>query len=219
MTVAGDAYPWAAAIADRARTSGLELTTEAVAALSAHVRAVLVANERLHLTTITDPAEFLERHLGESLDGAALLDASAHGVLVDLGSGNGYPGLPIAIARPRLTPVLVEASRRKAAFLREALATVSRPDGTVLERHVVRAADLDDLPEIDVLTTRAMGDWERVVPRLASKLSAGGAVLLFTTTASERVLARVAWRRLEIVARHPLPGQDRALVLKLLKIL
>ena len=106
-----------AAVAARAHRAGLSLAPEAVAALVAHAHAVLAADPRLHLTAVKDPAEFLERHIGESLEGAALLPPSVSGVLLDVGSGNGYPGVPLGLARPGLRVVLVEASQRKANFL------------------------------------------------------------------------------------------------------
>src|SRR6185436_5060404 len=110
---------------------------------------------------ITQAEAFFERHLGEAFEGAALLPASIRGVLLDLGSGNGYPGIPLAVVRPQLVPVLAEASTKKAAFLREALVSAGLEHGRVLEARVSRTVDLGDLPPIAVLATRAMGGWER----------------------------------------------------------
>ena len=61
------------AIAGRARLAGVELGDAAVRALSAHARAVIANNAELHLTSVVEPAAFLEGHLGESLEGASLL--------------------------------------------------------------------------------------------------------------------------------------------------
>jgi 16S rRNA (guanine527-N7)-methyltransferase len=203
------------AIAERGRAAGVDLSDEAARSLAAHARAVLAANERLHLTAVTEPAAFLERHIGEALEGAALLAPTCTGVLVDLGSGNGYPGIPIAVARPGLAPVLVESSAKKAAFLREALRIVNCPRGEVHEGAVVRAADLGGTPPIDVLVTRAMGGWERIVPKLGSRLAPGGVVLLWSTSETDAVVERVAWRRFEIVTRLKLLGRDRSMLYKL----
>jgi len=212
VTGASAAFPWEAAIADRARHAGLSLPGEAVRALAAHARAVLDANARLHLTAITEPDEFVERHVGESLEGAALIPETLRGTLLDLGSGNGYPGIPIAIARPSLQPVLVESSAKKSSFLRDALIAAGRPDGVVLTRHVTRASDIEEIEAIAVLATRAMGDWERIVPRLASRLASGGIVLAWTTTASDAVFARTAWKRLRRSRTMPLTGRERSVL-------
>ena len=91
-----------ARIRARASDCGIDLTDAAVEALADHARAVLRENEQLHLTTITEPEEFVERHLGESFEGAAMLPPDIEGQFLDVGSGNGYPGLVLGAARPGL---------------------------------------------------------------------------------------------------------------------
>ena len=198
-------------IAERAVASGIDLSAEGLAAVAAHARAVLQANDQLKLTAIVDPKEFLERHIGESFEGAALVPAGRKGTLVDLGSGNGYPGLPLAAARPLLEPYVVESSSRKAAFLREIINDVLRR-GAVLERQVQRPADLGEIGPIDVLATRAMGGWERVLPRLTGCLAPEGSILLWAGESVDTVRRRAAWGKLELTERRPLPGRDRSWV-------
>jgi 16S rRNA (guanine527-N7)-methyltransferase len=169
----------------------------------------------LHLTTIVEPAEIVERHLGESFEGAALIEPDASGVLVDLGSGNGYPGIPIAMARPDLRAVLVEASAKKARFLRGALERAELHGVRVVERRVGKAADLEDLAPIRVMTARALGDWERILPRVADALDDDhdARLLLWAGSTVETVCRRALWkRRLEPLSRHPLPGRARSWV-------
>lgn len=215
MSVAAAGGPDPAAIAERARIAGIELSTAAAKALAAHARAVMAANERLHLTAITQPQAFFERHIGEAFEGAALLPAKVRGVLLDLGSGNGYPGIPLALARPGLAPVLAEASTKKAAFLREALAAAGLTEGRVLEARVARTVDLDELPPIAVLATRAMGGWERIVPKLVARMAPGGLVLLWAGSDAPAVMARRAWARLRVEASRALPGRDQSKVYRL----
>jgi 16S rRNA (guanine527-N7)-methyltransferase len=207
--------PDPSAIAERALAAGIALSKPGAQALSAHARAVLLANERLHLTAITQPAAFFERHLGEAFEGAALLPAAIRGVLLDLGSGNGYPGIPLAVARPGLIPVLAEASVKKAAFLREALAAAGLDHGRVLETRVGRTVDVEDLPPVTVLATRAMGGWERIVPKLISRLAPGGLVLIWAGGDAEAIMARTAWSRLRIEKTRSLPGRDQSHVYRL----
>jgi 16S rRNA (guanine527-N7)-methyltransferase len=210
MSVGPSAALDPSAIAERARAVGILLSKLSTQALAAHARAVLAANERLHLTAITQPAAFFERHLGEAFEGAALLPAAIRGVLLDLGSGNGYPGIPLAIARPGLVPVLAEASTKKAAFLREALAAAGLERGRVLEARVARTVDVDDLPPVAVLATRAMGGWERIVPKLVPRLATGGFVLIWAGCDAESIMARTAWSRLRVEKSRSLPGRDQS---------
>jgi len=205
-------FPFETAILERARASGAWLGPREVAALAAHARAVYAANPGLHLTAISDPSEFVARHIGESLEGAALLPPLIVGLLLDLGSGNGYPGIPVAVARPGLIPVLAESSARKAGFLRQALAAAGLGHGQVLHRRVVRAADLENLAPISVLVSRAAGGWDRIVPKLTSRLEAGARVLLWAGPDAESILRRPAWRRLRLASIHPLSGRDRSYV-------
>ena len=133
------------------------------------------------------------------------------GTLVDLGSGNGYPGLPLAVVRPLLEPFLVEASSRKARFLREIVNDVLRR-GAVLEKQVQRPADLEAIGPIDVLATRALGGWERVLPRLAACMAPSGSMLLWAGETVDTVRRRAAWGKLVLAERRPLPGRDHSWV-------
>ncbi len=196
------------AIAAAAARAALPLGAPAVARLAAHASRVLEANPLLHLTTITAPDELAERHVVESLRGAALVPEGARGVLLDLGSGNGYPGIPIAVVRPGLAPVLAEASAKKAGFLREALQAAALPTGRVLERHVDRGSDLDDVGPVRVVVTRAMGGWERVLPKLHAALEPGSSILVWGGATVEDVRTRAAWRRFVLREKVALPGRE-----------
>jgi 16S rRNA (guanine527-N7)-methyltransferase len=194
-------------ILERAARCGLELAGPVVEALSWHAREVIRANDRLKLTTIVEPDAFIERHLGEAFEGAAMLDATVEGLLLDMGSGNGYPGLPLAAARPGLEPLLVEASTRKAAFLRDVVArTIVR--GRVHEAQLQRTDDLPEISPVRVLSSRALGGWERILPRMEPCLGEEGDLLLWAGATVEQVARRTAWRRLRLVERKPLPGRS-----------
>jgi 16S rRNA G527 N7-methylase RsmG len=191
----------------RAAACDLALDDRALAALGGQARGVLRRNSELKLTTVVEPLEFLERHIGESLEGAAMLPGEIAGPLLDLGSGNGYPGLPVCIARPGLIPLLAEARQRKATFLRELLAELSLP-GEVLARRVDRPADLSESRLLSVIVSRAAGDWERSLPRLARCLDDNGRLLVWAGEELEKISGRQAWQRLRLEQRRPLPGRN-----------
>jgi 16S rRNA (guanine527-N7)-methyltransferase len=198
-------------ILQRAARCGIRLDRDHAAPLVHHMRRVVHADASLHLTSIHTVDEFLERHIGESLEGAALLERDLDGWLLDLGSGNGYPGLPVAMCHRGLRPLLAEASARKAGFLRSVLDECF-PLGRVIDRQIQRADDLGDEPMLSVIVTRAMGNWERVLPRLSSQMKAGGRVLVWAGSQMESVADRQAWRRYRLVARRALPGRERSWV-------
>ncbi|MDG2992331.1 16S rRNA (guanine(527)-N(7))-methyltransferase RsmG [Candidatus Synechococcus calcipolaris G9] len=82
---------------------------------------VVAANQTLNLTRITSPQDFWEKHLWDSLSGIAPwlgdLAQVTHFRVVDIGSGAGFPGVPVAIARPDWSVTLLEATRKKVTFL------------------------------------------------------------------------------------------------------
>ena len=206
------------AIAARAAASALRLPAEAAQRLAAHAQLVLASNPTLHLTAITEPRAFIERHVGEAFEGAALLDASIDGTLVDLGSGNGYPGIPIAVVRPGLRAVLAESSRKKAAFLRRALEAAGLTTARVLEASVQRAADVAEVAPIDVLVTRAAGGWESIVPRLVHEIRLGGVVMIWAGSDARAVVTRASWKRLALTEAIALPGRSASFVYRLERI-
>jgi len=203
-------FPLEEAIRQQAKAFRIELEHSSCRALVEHALAVAEANPFLHLTAILEPGEFVDRHLGESFAGASLLDPSIQGMVLDLGSGNGYPGLPLAAAREGLRPVLAEASAKKAAFLREVLGGGAFPGAEVLEGQVSRVGDLDEVAPLQVVATRAAVGWPRIVPRLAGALAEDGVILVWAGEAMESIRSRTTWRGLALEKRLPLPGRDRS---------
>ena len=97
----------------------INLNTEQVNQLSFHYRVLMQWNRKMNLSAIREPEEVVRRHYGESLFLAKSLP-DAVGTLVDVGSGAGFPGVPVAVYHPNLHVTLVESIAKKATFLREA---------------------------------------------------------------------------------------------------
>jgi len=95
----------------------LPLAPEQRAALADHVRLLLAWTDAINLTAIRDPADLARLHVIDSLTAVPVLAELGIGSIVDLGSGGGFPGVPIAIALPA-DVLLVESVGKKAAFLR-----------------------------------------------------------------------------------------------------
>lgn len=152
-------------------TVSLELSPGQMEGLSAHYALLRKWNRRINLTSIRDPRRIVERHFGESLFVAKHLDDRV-GSLVDVGSGGGFPGIPIAAVHPQRRVTLVESNGKKAAFLKE----VVRGWGSVAVFHG-RVEDLEG--PFDCCTVRAvsLGSLFPQVLGLASRFAvlAGGA--------------------------------------------
>ena len=97
----------------------IKLSAQQVNQLSFHYRMLMQWNRKMNLSAIREPEEVVRRHFGESLFLAKSL-TDALGTLADVGSGAGFPGVPVAVYHPNFEVTLVESIAKKATFLREA---------------------------------------------------------------------------------------------------
>jgi 16S rRNA (guanine527-N7)-methyltransferase len=148
----------------------------AVLSKSADLYALLLLWNRTHnLTRITDPVEAARRHFAESFVLLSVPEALPEGGrCADIGSGAGFPGLPLAMARPDLSWTLVEKVGKKASFLIFAAATLGLTNVTV------RAVDARRLPDrFDRVTFRALSSDPSFIAELIPLLSPDGQFALF----------------------------------------
>ena len=152
----------------------IELFPDALERLSSYYELLLTWNNRLHLVAPCSPEEFASRHILESL---ILVSHLPHGAKVaDVGSGGGLPILPCLIARPDLTATLIESSRRKAVFLREAL---NKTATAHLAAIVARPFEEVAAPAVDFVTCRALDRFVQKVSRLIEWAPVNSSLLLF----------------------------------------
>jgi len=140
-------------VAEALAPLGIRPNRELALAIRKYVELLLRWNQKVSLTSITRPREILERHFGESIFAATAIPIE-RGCLVDLGSGAGFPGLPIKLFRPSLAAILVESNLKKCAFLSEVCRTLQLEARVVNMR--IEALTTDELPEIDWITCRAV---------------------------------------------------------------
>jgi len=131
---------------------GLRLDADQLKLLSRHVDLLLKWNKTINLTAITDPAEVVEKHVLDSLAIAPLIPT---GSLLDAGSGGGFPGIPVAVARPDLEVVLVDSTQKKVAFLKSFLAENKLPKVRALAVRLEGDPAKEDLPRVHAAVSRA----------------------------------------------------------------
>jgi len=124
------------------------LTAPQEAALAAHIELLLRWDARINLTAVRNFEEAARKHAGESLFLASKLPPESH-LACDLGSGGGFPGIPVAILRPEWRITLVERDVRKSVFLREASREL--PNVTVATKQFEEIQD-----QFDWLISRAV---------------------------------------------------------------
>jgi 16S rRNA (guanine527-N7)-methyltransferase len=139
-------------ISEGAAQMGLSLGKEQLKLLGRHVDLLLKWNKSINLTAITDPEEVAEKHV---LDSLAVVPVLPSGSLLDAGTGGGFPGIPVAIARPELEVTLVDSVQKKVAFLKSALAELRLPKVRAQAARLEGNPSREDLPRVHAAVARA----------------------------------------------------------------
>ena len=149
---------------------GLKLGPGACEKLLAYLDLLQKWNRVYNLTAVREPDRMLSQHLLDCL--AVVPHLSGAGVL-DVGSGAGLPGIPVAIAVPRLPVTLLESNHKKAAFLRQAAIELRLDNVTVVGE---RAEAWQTAQRFDLVVSRALADLAEFI-RLAGRFVAPGGAL------------------------------------------
>lgn len=178
---------------------GVVASDEAVARMSAHYELLVTWNRRMNLTRITGPREAATLHFAESAYAGRFLDSRVRRIL-DVGSGAGFPGLPLAVLFPNRQVVLVESVGKKCTFLREAVEAMGLGN--------VRVAQSRFAPEHvgpgDAIVARAVDKFSMLLPALMS--SSATQLILY---AGEDLLTQADSFDRGRGRRHSIPGFDR----------
>lgn len=174
-------WQWFAASCADLGIAGAAERRPALEALYGHLVGV---NRWLNLTKLTSPRDYLKLHVLDSLalEGDARLRHLSEGSpCVDLGSGGGYPGLPLALWHPTVPWVLVDARQKKVEFLAAACALTGNPRASA--RHLRGAEAAGKAPDLrrrcQLVTCRAMGQAAEVLAEAADLLHKSGHLALY----------------------------------------
>jgi 16S rRNA (guanine527-N7)-methyltransferase len=190
--------------------------------ISIYIDLLLRWNLRVNLTSIRQPEEVVTRHFGESLFVAWHLfptpiqdrsydsaGSTSNPVVIDVGSGAGFPGLPIKLWAPPIHLTLIEANQKKATFLREVVRALSLSEVTIF------AGRSGDFPKngagADVVTLRAVEQLNSTLPAVADLVAPGGRLAILVGESQvpsvERLLRGFDWdgpSRLPLSSRRTL---------------
>ena len=166
---------------------GFDLSVDVRRAIDDHVRLLLAWNAAINLTAIREPVEIAHLHVLNSLTALEPVRERGIDAFVDLGSGGGFPGLPLALALPARTALLVESIVKKAAFLEAAVGLAGREGLAVAAvRAETLAVDAGQRERWPAVVARAVADLADLVELAFPLLAVGGWL--------------VAWKRGEIDA-------------------
>lgn len=190
---------------------GLALPPGAAEKLERYADLLLHWNRKVNLTAVVAPAEVAELHLVDSL---ALLRVLGPGrTLLDVGSGAGLPGIPLAVARPGLSVTCCDTVGKKVAFVKAAAAAL----GLEVRGVAARAGgepEREGLPRSEVVVSRALADPGRWLPLGARYLAEGGRLVAMlgreADEAALRAIGEGCGLSLERLDRHVLPRSGAA---------
>src|SRR5215813_2829656 len=176
MTIDSPGVPSAAAIQRAAGEFNFAVSSEQIQHIQQYTTLLLAWNDKVNLTAIRDPLEILYRHFCESMYGATVLPVEKCR-LADVGSGAGFPGLALKIARPDLELFLVESNVKKATFIAEVIRELGLTDAKVL---VSRFEELgEEVAPLDFVCSRALGDFPQFLAWAGSPQVLARSVLLW----------------------------------------
>jgi 16S rRNA (guanine527-N7)-methyltransferase len=168
-----------------AQVAGLRLDTGQLDGLRAYVEVLLFWNRKLALVSQAAPGDIIAKHVADSLFVAAQCGAAER--VVDLGSGAGFPGLPIALARPRAAVCLIESRGKKASFLEEAARASGARNLTVCNARIEAVAVRPEhRGQYTVATARALTSAGEFLRLAEPFLTATGRALAMRSTAESR---------------------------------
>lgn len=177
----------------RLRALGVSLDGVATARLADYLGRLLAMNTQVNLTAITDPAEAWTRHALDALTLVPLLaELRAGASVVDVGSGGGVPGIPLAIARTDLRVTLVESTQKKAAFLSAVADALGLTNVTVRAERAEELLKMELRGRFDVATARAVGRVAVLAPWTVPFVKAGGRALLIKGARADEELVEAA---------------------------
>lgn len=164
---------------------GFALPQILLPAFTLYLQELKAWNEKINLTAITDDEEIVVKHFLDSLACTLALDQPATGRLLDVGSGAGFPGLPLKLLHPQLEVILLEPSQKKTAFLRHMIGSFTLDRATAVSKRVEDySQDPTRTGSFRYIVTRAVKVGE-LLPAFKSLLAADGRIILCRSQALE----------------------------------
>jgi 16S rRNA (guanine527-N7)-methyltransferase len=172
---------WNRMIVTGAETLGVRVSAAQVAQFEAHIRELLLWNRKTNVTAITQPFEVAIKHVVDSLAIARWIHPEAS--VLDVGSGGGFPGIPLKILMPSLSVTLIDSSRKKISFQRHVIRTLGLVNIDAVQTRIeALSADPGHLQggspnAFSVIVCRAFTDLARFVEMAMPLLAPAGMII------------------------------------------
>lgn len=203
---------------------GLDLTSQQIAHFERYQELLQTWNRRISLTTVDDPEGVRIRHFLDSLTCATVTGDLSNRRLIDVGSGAGFPGIPLKILYPHLDLTLVESVTKKVNFLTVVLEALHMTDTEVLDARAEKVAQLEGYRQrYDWAVARAVAPLNVLVEYLLPLCRLGGRVLAMKSERAREEAEEAAEAIVELGGAEPdfhpitLPGRSETSYLVTIK--
>jgi 16S rRNA (guanine527-N7)-methyltransferase len=175
---------WREIICEGAATLGIPIDPGKIEKISIHAMELIKWNQKINLTAITDPMEVAVKHFLDAI--APVPDISPDGSLLDIGSGGGFPGIPLKICLPAVSVTLIDASRKKVHFLKHVIRILELENICAVH---TRAEDFAKKPEAarhyDVIISRALSPMPTVAKTALPFVKKDGVIIAMKGAVSD----------------------------------
>jgi 16S rRNA (guanine527-N7)-methyltransferase len=167
-----------------AKGLGIRLTEHQTGQFFVYLSLLLAWNKTINLTSITDPFEIISKHFVDSLTALSAYKFPSQSLVLDVGSGAGFPGIPIKIVQSDLRLVLIEPSQKKCSFLHSIVGALKLEQVSIYPGHMKQYASREPHILADVIVLRALR-FDDIAEPAAFILKPTGHLLLFRTESVE----------------------------------
>lgn len=214
---------WLDIIVQGAAQMGLTVTGDQVRQFALHGQCLLEWNRKVNLTTITKPEDVAVKHFLDAIAPTALLPA--HGRLLDIGTGGGFPGLPLKVMIPELSMTLIDGVRKKINFVKHVIRQLELENIQALQaRAEEMGRDKAFAGGFQVIVCRAVADLDQLLGLAVPLLAPRGRIVAYqgprrsTPSATDADGAQLSWgnRRFQTTVHDyhlPYIGDARSIII------
>ena len=164
---------WEDIIISGAKLFDVQVGSEEAGQFSIHAGELIKWNSKINLTAITDPLEVAVKHFLDSLAPARIIPAGSS--MLDIGSGGGFPGIPLKVILPSLSVTLLDSSRKKISFLKHVLRTLGLKGINACQARVENLSENKEL--FDVVICRAFSSLDKFIESALPVLAENGIMI------------------------------------------
>lgn len=206
---------WKSLIRTGAMDFGIPVTEQQIDMMAVHARELVQWNRKKNLTAILEPEDIAVKHFIDSIYPATWIPD--HAAVIDIGTGGGFPGIPLKIINPSLSLTLVDASLKKVNFIKHVIRTLALENIRAVHARVEDLAGKPDYRHsFDIAISRAFTELKRFVDLAGPLLRSGGKLIAMKSRSVTEELNAVSASHPQVSVQNyvlPFQGADRCLII------